>query len=135
MQAPIHHKFYDLYLDDEGIMVLKFKNDVFLELEDVIQLTDDCETVAGEVPRPLLIITGDRLGVSKEGRSIDISERRKKNTLAEAMVIDNLATRLTAKIYKKFNPPPIEAQHFKTEEEAREWLRLKLKENESTELH
>ena len=107
-----------------------------LDAQDIYEINYASNELCDGDKLPHLIVTGLRMSVTKEGRSADIMEARLKNTLCEAIVINNLATRMAARLYYKFNPVPFEVKHFKTENEALQWLRVNyIDKNEGTELH
>jgi hypothetical protein len=52
----------------------------------------------------------------------DIMKERARNTLCEAVVLNNLAIRLVATLYYKYNPTPFETKQFKSIEAAKTWI-------------
>jgi len=120
----------------DNMIVIYFKNDITLEVEDINNIHIATTQLCNGECLPYLVIPGIRMSVSKEGRQVNIMEQRSKNTLCEAMVINNLATRLAARLYYRFNKTPFPVRHFETEQMAIKWLNSQRNnDNEGTELH
>ena len=115
---------------------MRFDDDVILEPADIIEINVACSELCNKQKLPHLVVTGLRMSVTPEARAVDIIDSRVENTLCEALIINNLATRMAARLYYKFNKVPFEVKHFKTENDALQWIRVNyLDENEGTKLH
>jgi hypothetical protein len=112
----------DLYLLESGMIRYEFREGYLVDVKDIQEMSATRTRFAGDRPRKILIITSRYLNITPEGRAYDVSAHRKKNTIAEAYVITNLATRIAANFYHLFNRPPIPVKVFKTEAEAVKWL-------------
>jgi len=113
----------DLYLLENGMIRYEFREGYLVDVKDIQEMSATRSRLAGDRPRKILIITSRYLSITSEGRAYDVSAHRKKNTVAEAYVITNLATRIATNFYHIFNRPPIPVKIFKTEREALKWLK------------
>ena len=113
----------DLYLLENGMIRYEFREGYLVDVKEIQEMSATRTRFAGNRPRKILIITSRYLSITPEGRAYDVSAHRKKNTIAEAYVITNLATRIAANFYHLFNRPPIPVKVFKTESEAVKWLK------------
>jgi len=112
----------DLYLLENGIIRYEFRESYVVDVKDIKEMSATRSHMAGDRKRKILIVTARYMSITPKARAFDVSEHRKKNTLAEAYVITNLATRIATSFYHVFNPPPIPVKIFKTEHEAIKWL-------------
>jgi hypothetical protein len=110
-------------LHDDGMISYHFNEGYLVDVPDIIEMSAAREKLAGNKPRPVLIITSRYLNITPEGRAYNINDHRSKHTLAEAYVITNLATRIATNFYHFFNPPSVPVKIFKKEHDAVDWLR------------
>jgi len=105
-----------------GIIIYDFKDDVSIDIADIKLMIEAHSKLANGIPRPVLVNTGKRMGISPEARAFDNIEDRKRITKAEALVIDNIATRIGANFYYMIQRPPYQVKTFPTQEKALKWL-------------
>jgi hypothetical protein len=117
-----------LLLDDTVLYHLH--DDVIIEVEDIFEMMNAHQKIAGDKPRYVIVNSGARATLSQEARALDVSKQRKELTLAEAVVIDNIVTRIAASFYYRFNAPPYSIRTFPDIEKAMKWID-ELRQNES----
>lgn len=108
-------------LDDDTVLY-NLNDDVEINVDDVYEMIHAHQKIAGDKPRYVIVITGARTSQNSEARHLNISEERKKLTLAEAVVIDNIVTRISAGFYYRFNAPPYSIRTFPNADEAMKWI-------------
>lgn len=107
------------------IVCYEFYDDIFIEIEDVKELAQATEELTGGIiPVLNLSITGQRNNISTEAFSFNVHKELniKQKTLAEAVVIDNLATRIMANFYYKVVKKDHVVKVFDKKKEAINWL-------------
>jgi len=109
-------------LRNKNVIEFHFYDNVVLEPEDIEEMNKASTILCQGETLPHLIVPGLHMTASKEARETDIMEQRAKNTLCEAIVLNNLAIRLVATLYYRFNPTPFETKQFKSIESARRWI-------------
>ncbi len=127
MQASTSIKEFDLGFGtiselSNGIIVYNFKDDVALEKHDVELMINRHSELANGIPRLVLVKTGQRMSISPEARAFDNIETRVKITRAEALVVNNIATRIGANFYYLMQRPPYPVKSFTSEEKGMNWL-------------
>lgn len=115
-----------VFLREDGIIEVKFKDDVILGLEDCEELLCHYgKLTARKVP--ILHLIGKYMNVTKEAREFSASEEGLKYSSAEAFVFDSLLHQIIANYYLKVNKPSVPTKFFKTKKEAEIWLKKFLK--------
>lgn len=109
-------------LREDGIMLMEFRDDMEITLQDRYELLKAGKEISGNVRRNVLILSGDRMTMTAKARKIDLNKRVQEFTLREALVINSLGTRISATFYYKLRNPGYPVKTFKTEEEALTWL-------------
>ena len=115
----------DLYLIEEGFTLLIAKNKVELELEDAIEIDDiSFELVEGKPFVTLVDGRNVRSNMSHEARehfatNKKITDIRK----AQAIVVNNLHTKLLANFYMKFHKPENPVKIFNDYDKAEIWVK------------
>ncbi|MDP2385039.1 MAG: hypothetical protein Q8M29_01590 [Bacteroidota bacterium] len=119
---------------EEGIMIVELLDDIIIGIPEIKELAQGSKELSGgEVPLLSLVVTGQRNNISTEAFAFNIFEELqiKQKTIAEALVIKNLPTRIMANFYYKVVPRPYPVKVFQEKELAIEWL---LKNKGKTEL-
>jgi hypothetical protein len=107
------------------IMCFEFDNDILMGLVEISELADTVkELTGGIVPVLSLVVMGERNNISTEAFSFDTHKELgiKQVTVAEAVVIKNLATRIMANFYYKVIKRNFPVKVFDTKQEAIMWL-------------
>ncbi len=114
-----------LYLIEEGFTLLIAKDKVDLELEDAIEIDDiSYDFVEGKPFVTLVDVRNIRSNMSHEARehfatNKKITDIRK----AQAIVVNNLHTKLLANFYMKFHKPTNPVKIFSDYDKAEKWVR------------
>ncbi len=111
-----------LALDDDGIVELHINPGQVLQPQDI---TDLFENIHREFPTAvcLMVTAGKKATLSQEARdlvsSIEITDQIK----ADAIVTEHYSHQMAANFFVRHNQPHRPTKLFKTEEEAKAWLR------------
>ena len=111
-----------------NIVQLKFKNDVAFDLRDAIETNKAIYSLIKG--KPFLSLVDARVygSISADARDFFAKDFLTKDIrIAEAIVINNLPTRLFAKFYIKVSRPANVVKIFSDIEDAKLWLRLQEK--------
>lgn len=108
-------------LHDETVLY-QLHDDVVINVDDIIEMMNVHKKIAGDKARYVVVLTGARTTLTSEARAFDISQKRKLLTLAEAVVIDNIVTRIAASFYYRFNAPPYSIRTFPDVQKAFRWI-------------
>lgn len=110
---------------EEGIMVIELLDDIMIGIPEIKEMAQASTELSGGVVSLLsLVVTGQRNNISTEAFAYNIYEELqiKQKTVAEALVIKNLPTRIMANFYYKVVPRPYPVKVFQEKELAIEWL-------------
>jgi hypothetical protein len=113
----------EISLGNDGIVRKKFFNDIDIDVEDGRENLAAVTQLTGG--KPYLVVSDGRVTVTvtPEAREFAASEEASKNRIAEAILVNSVATRLTANFYIRFNKPRTPTRIFTDEQKAIEWLR------------
>lgn len=126
MPAPVQRIDFRvgfLEILEDGVLYYHLYDDSVLDISDVKEMLKAHRILAARKPRPVLVDAGVRTSMTQEARLFDISRERQKYTLAEAIIVNNIVTRITANFYYRFNPPPYKTRFFNSEESAYAWIK------------
>ena len=110
---------------ENDVVVFDFFDDITIGISEIKELAfASNELTGGVVPTLNLVITGQRNNISTEAFAYNVFEELKitQITIAEALVIQNLATRIMANFYYKVVPRKFPVKVFENKEQAIEWL-------------
>lgn len=113
------------YFYTNQIISVEFDDDIFMGIAEIKELAEVVkELTGGVVPVLSLVVTGQRNNISTEAFAFDAHKELgiKQITIAEAVVIKNLATRIMANFYYKVTKRYFPVKVFDTKEEAVKWL-------------
>ncbi len=109
-------------LRPDGIIEVKFKEDVLLNIEDCKELVQQYGVLLNGKKAPILHIIGNYMNVTKEAREFSATDEGLLYSSAEAYVFVSLPHRIIANFYLNVNKPRVPTKFFKTIEEAENWL-------------
>jgi len=113
---------------DGNVALLKFKEDVVFELRDAIETNKAIYSMVKGKPFLSLIDARIYGSISTDARDFFAKDLLTKDIrIAEAIVINNLPTRLFAKFYIRISRPTNPVKIFSDIEDARLWLELQQK--------
>ncbi len=107
----------------EGIVVVRKKNDAFIEREDAEKNCQIHRDLVGNVPTPCMIIMEDMQNTSPEALEYYGLPTHEEYRSAEAFVIEQLGVRLIVDHYMKTSEMGYPRATFATQEEALVWLK------------
>lgn len=114
-----------LYLIEEGYTVLKAKDKVDFELEDAIEVDDLTYELVEAKPFVTLVDARNvRSNMSHEARK-HFATNKKITAIrkAQAIVVNNLHTKLIANFYMNFHRPSNPVKVFTKYEDAESWVK------------
>ena len=106
----------------DGIIIVRKKQDAFIELENAI---DNCaihRELANNVPRPCMIVMDEMQNTSPEALEYYSLPEHEEYRSAEAFLIEQLGVRLIVDHYIKNSEMSYPRATFSTESEAMTWL-------------
>ncbi|MBS1635437.1 MAG: hypothetical protein JST26_05900 [Bacteroidetes bacterium] len=108
-----------------NVIAFRFMDDVVLQVEDVIELSQTNVAMTGDNPYFTIVVTGQRQDITQEAREYDFYKElgRKPTCVAEAVIVHDLPTRIVVDFYYKLRRFPYPAKVFANEEQALEWFR------------
>lgn len=110
------------YNESNRILTVTAKNEVELTLENATRDFEVSAKMANYDKVLVLVDSRKQLSHSKEVRDFYGSKKMEDHILAMAVMVDSVATRLTANFFIKFNKPYFPTKLFTDEKEARKWL-------------
>lgn len=114
-----------LELDGDGIVELHILANCTVETDEIDEIF---ETIHAEFSsaRGLLVTAGKEATLSQEAREKVSSGNMTEQIIADAIVVEHYQHHMTANFFVRYNKPQRPTKIFKTEKEAREWLREKI---------
>jgi hypothetical protein len=109
--------------DRDGIIWLVFKEGADLDATQVREFVKASEKLSGGEPYLLLSDARVHLTISSEGRKVAADKKEVPNLVANAVLVNNLAVRLTANFFINFNKPHFKYRVFNDEVKALKWLK------------
>jgi hypothetical protein len=97
-----------------------------MEIKDIQELKALNKTLSGGLPYAVLVSFEHLADVSKEGKELIASKEFAENTVAKALLVDNIGHRLIGNFYMTINKPHIKTKVFTNRELALDWLRQEL---------
>lgn len=108
-------------LRNDGIVHVFFKPNMHMTRELQMELVDMYWEVAS-FPRPFLFEAGEFVSISKEARTNALNIEDTSPIGVSAVVVKNLAQRIIADYYYRFNKPKRQIRIFKNSADAISWL-------------
>ncbi|MES2513264.1 MAG: STAS/SEC14 domain-containing protein [Bacteroidota bacterium] len=117
----------EIWLDDEGILILKPSEGVELDLDEVKACFEAYRSLGiGPNNKVLELIDARDGSMNSEARTY-AAEHGKDYFIAAAIVSDSLAVRLVVNFFNGFYTQVVPFKMFATENEARKWLKTFIK--------
>jgi hypothetical protein len=108
---------------DENIIHIHIKTAREIELSDAVYIVEAMGKLGNGKKYPILIDAGSFSSVDKEARIFSAAAESNIYTMADALAYCNLAQKLLADFYIKYNKPVIPTRSFSDKEEAIAWLK------------
>lgn len=113
----------EIWIDDEGFLILKPKEGVELDLDEVKVCFEAYKSLGiGPHNKVLEIIDARDGSMTTEARAF-AAEVGNDYFIAAAIISDSLAVRMVVNFYNSFYKQKVPFKMFSTEEAARKWLR------------
>ncbi|HEY1047015.1 MAG TPA: hypothetical protein VGF79_11290 [Bacteroidia bacterium] len=108
----------------EDILEITFDDNVFLDLEKIIQSFEETEAFTNGRKLKRLVISGKKTDITKEARAYGLkeNERLKDQVIAEALVVHSFTQKMITNFYLKYINKSYPAKAFTDVEKAKEWL-------------
>lgn len=127
-ETIIRIKSAEIELCEEQVVKITTAANYESNIEDVKEIGRAFNKLIGNKPYYILVITQQGATATTEAREYAAKSSHRKNIIAEAIVIKNLALRMAATVYMKVNRPKQKIKLFNSEAKAMTWIR-KLKSN------
>ena len=105
-----------------GFLIYHFQEDITLGENDISAMITAHRELSNGTPRYVLVETAARMNTTPAARKLDNTADRRAITKAEAIIVNNIATRIATKFYYSVMPPPYPYKIFKTTLEGYRWL-------------
>ncbi|MEM9050558.1 MAG: hypothetical protein AAGC47_00775 [Bacteroidota bacterium] len=114
-----------LDLDDDEIVELHILPNCVVETDEVDEIF---ENIHQKFPsaRGLLVTAGKQASLSQEAREKVSAGNVTEQIVADAIVVEHYQHHMTANFFVRYNKPQRPTEIFKTDQEARKWLKEKI---------
>jgi len=109
-------------LRSDGIILIRVRDFAEVDIEDSLETFEAVKKLGNGKKMPVLVYTGEGGTVSDESRRFSASKEAGEPTLAEAIVVKNLAHKLIVNFLIKFHRPGRPMKMFIKESAAIQWL-------------
>ncbi len=113
----------NISLKSNGIVYVLFKDNCELDISLQLKLLDIYNKITEFKQTPFIFYAGENVSITKEARENATHLEDSSPLCATAVVITNLAYKIIANFYMKFNKPKRPYKIFKNERDAVEWLK------------
>lgn len=121
--SEIVHPIFRLIRRSDGIVQLNTADDAYFTIREAREFTDALRTITGGVPHPVLKVPGKHANVDKDSRTFMATEEALQYSIAEAVIIRNMAQRIIGNFYLRFDRPKKPVRLFDSMTEAEAWLK------------
>ena len=114
-----------LDIDDDEIVELHILPNCVVETDEVDEIF---ENIHQKFPsaRGLLVTAGKQASLSQEAREKVSAGNVTEQIVADAIVVEHYQHHMTANFFVRYNKPQRPTEIFKTDQEARKWLKEKI---------
>jgi hypothetical protein len=116
-----------LTIGDDGIVRVELKQDADVTLEDAIENHEETLKLVGDHEYLVLVDIRPARSITREARMSFADRDSRRNTIAQALVIDSGISRVIGNFFIGLNKPPFPVKLFKSSDEAAAWLKGFLK--------
>lgn len=113
---------YCTFSYEKPIVRIQFKENTELDVKEMRELIAITKRITGGKPYLLLSVTSDNVLITSEARKVAADRQEAPLLVANAVVTNSLAMKLTANFFVKFNKPHFRFRAFTDEASAAEWL-------------
>lgn len=111
----------------DGILENRIIESVEVDVKDVYQAKEDNIALTNGKPYCILVNSGKYTTITKEALELSASPDFKQNTIAKALLIQELPHRIVGNFYMRFKKPAIKTKIFTDRDKALKWLDDELK--------
>lgn len=111
---------------EPNLLENKIRDGFTLNAEDVQELKKANIELTNDGHYAILVIFGHLTEVTKEARELIASKEFQRNTIAKALLVDNIGHRLVGNFYLSVNRPHIKTRLFTDRDLAIKWLKEEL---------
>ncbi len=119
----IRTKLNEIWLDEEGFLILKPQLDAELDLDEVKICFEVYRSLGIGPNNKVLELIDARDGTMTSEARTYAAENGKEYFIAAAIISDSLAVRMVVNFYNKFYKHEVPFKMFSNEQDARKWLR------------
>lgn len=113
---------HSIVIYNPPVMFLNFKEGAELDVKEIKEMINAAETLSGKKPYLLLSDVRNQVEITPEGRKIAADKNESPCVLANAVLTNNLALKLTANFFIKINKPHFPLKVFNDYRKALKWL-------------
>jgi hypothetical protein len=120
----IDFEYARVQLLEIGIIRIEMLNGHIIDLEESVQINiAEGELLGGKLASGLVLMVAENTAqFTNAAREFSASKEGLRFSIAEALVVKNLAQRIIVNFYIKINNPSVPNKAFDNEDEAIEWL-------------
>ena len=119
----IIHPIFRLIRRSDGIVQLNTADDAYFTIKEAREFIAALRSITRGVPHPVLKVPGTHANVDKDSRIFMASGEALQYSVAEAVLIRNMAQRIIGNFYLKFDRPKKPVRLFDNMPEAEAWLK------------
>jgi len=118
----INIEYCRLQLFENDLVRIEIKGNFNIGAAESEKITDILGSLANGKKMRVLMVADEITQFDKSAREYSAGEAGSRYTLADALVVKNLAQKIMANFYVSVNKPKVPSKTFNSEEEAKKWL-------------
>lgn len=118
----VNHDLFTVQLRSDGIVHVHMKENAKVTVE-LQKFMEDAYNEVTKIKRPFIISGDEFVSVTKEARQNADAMARRVPLMCSAIIVRNLAQKIIADYYYKFNKPPQPYKIFRTFDDGILWLK------------
>lgn len=111
------------HLLEEGVILITYKNDVEIDIDEVIEIRNTTHQLADGKAFVSIYDAGDDTTVTKEAREISAKDGNIANRKAMAIIVKHLGQRILANFFINLNKKIHPMKAFTNREDAVKWAK------------
>lgn len=123
LQVIEHENVFKLSMLDTGIILVEWSEEIVeITKEHLILLVTEIKDLGGGKRMRVFVGTQDFSKINKEAMEYSSTPESSKYTLANAVLVNNLAKKILFNFYMKFDKPTVPTRAFRSQQEGFDWL-------------
>ena len=118
----IEHPLFDLQLRGDGIVQMNTGDEAYFTLQEAKEYLIELKSLTKGVPHLILKVSGEHAMIDSDTRSFMATHEALQYSIAEAVIVKNMAQCIIGNFYIKFDKPDKPVRLFDNIEEAEKWL-------------